>query len=118
MHGWTTGAHVFCSAYEGETFPLWVRGVKDTLWLDVSASMGDDEYVNAAIFNTHKSNDIETKVEGVTGEAAIFTVTAQDVMATDMKGKQEVGVAESTWNEKGAYLLSRLSLTLLRWKAE
>jgi alpha-N-arabinofuranosidase len=35
-----------------------------------------------------------------------------------MKGKQEVGLTESTWDGKGAYKFPKHSFTLLRWKAE
>ena len=116
MRGWTIGTHVSCSVYDGETSPQWVRSVKDMPWLDVSATLGEDGYVNAAVVNIHGDRDIESKIEGVTGETAVFTVTAGDVMATNMKGKQEVGVSESVWFGNGTYLFPRHSLTLLRWR--
>ena len=118
MRGWTVGAHVSCGTYEGETSPKWVKSVKDMPWLDISATLGDDGYANVAVVNIHEGKDIESKVEGAAGEVAVFTVTAQNVMATNMKGKQEVGVTESTWDGKGTYTFPRHSLTLLRWKAE
>lgn len=118
MRGWTIGAHVSCGAYEGETCPAWVRSVKDTPWLDVSATLGEDGYVNAAVVNIREDKDIESKVEGVTGEVSVFTVTGADVSVSNMKGKEEVGITESTWDGKGAYVFPKHSLTLLRWKAE
>lgn len=118
MRGWTVGAHVSCGAYEGETSPKWLRGVKDTPWLDVSAALGDDGYVNAAVVNVHETRDFRTKVEGVTGNVAVFTVTGAHVKVTNMKGKQEVGIKESTWDGKGDYyVFPKHSLTLFRWKA-
>lgn len=118
MRGWTVGAHVACGVYEGETSPQWVKSVKDMPWLDVSVTLGEDGFANAAVVNIHETKDIEAKIEGVTGETTVFTVTAGDVMASNMKGKQEVGVAESVWDGKGAYLFPKHSLTLLRWKVD
>lgn len=117
MRGWTVGAHVACGVYDGETSPQWVRGVKDMPWLDVSATLGEDGYANAAVVNIHEDRDIESKIEGVAGETAVFTVTAGDVMATNMKGKQEVGITESDWDGKGTYVFPKHSLTLLRWRS-
>lgn len=118
MRGWTISAHVACGVYDGETSPQWVRGVKDMPWLDVSATLGEDGYTNAAVINIHDSKDIESKIEGVSGQTSVFTVTAGDVMATNMKGKQEVGVTESVWDGKGPYLFPKHSLTLLRWRSD
>ena len=118
MRGWTISAHVACGTYEGETSPTWLRGVKDTPWLDVSAALGDDGFVNVVVVNIHESKDINTNLEGVTGEVAIFTVTGRDVTVTNMKGKQEVSIRESTWDGKGSYIFPKHSVTLLRWKAE
>lgn len=120
MRGWTIGAHVSCGAYEGETSPAWLRGVKDTPWLDVSAALGDDGFVNVVVVNIHETRDFRTNVEGVVGAGpvTVYTVTGANVSATNMKGKQEVGVQESTWDGKGSYVFPKHSLTLLRWKAE
>jgi alpha-N-arabinofuranosidase len=117
MRGWTISAHLSCATYEGETSPKWVRGVKETPWLDVSATLGEDGYVNLAVVNIHEEKGIETKIDGISGEASVFTVTADNVAATNMKGKEEVDVAESTWDGKGAYVFPKHSFTLLRWKA-
>lgn len=117
MRGWTISAHIACGVYEGETSPKWVRGVKDTPWLDVSATLGEDGYVNVAVVNIHEEKNIETKLEGPSGEVAVFTVTGDSVAACNMNGKQEVGITESKWDGKGAYVFPKHSLTLLRWKA-
>lgn len=118
MRGWTVGAHVSCGAYDGETSPAWLRAVKDTPWLDVSAALGDDGYVNAAVVNIREDKDVEARVDGVTGSATVFTVTGANVTVSNMNGKQEVGVAESTWDGKGSYVFPKHSLTMFRWKAE
>ena len=61
--------------------------------------------------------ETETKLEGPAGEVAVFTVTGDSVAACNMNGKQEVGITESKWDGKGAYVFPKHSLTLLRWKA-
>ncbi|KAL2834555.1 glycoside hydrolase superfamily [Aspergillus pseudoustus] len=116
MRGWTIGAHVSVSAYEGETQPKWVRSVKDTPWLDVSATLGEDGYVNVVVINIHEEKGIEAKLDGPTGEVTVFTVTGENPQVTNMKGKEEVGLVESKWNAQGAYTFPKHSLTLLRWK--
>ncbi|OJJ49639.1 hypothetical protein ASPZODRAFT_128133 [Penicilliopsis zonata CBS 506.65] len=118
MRGETVAAHVSCGTYDGETQPEWVRAVKETPWLDVSAARGDDGYVNAAIVNISDEKDLESRVNGVTGEVVVFTVTASSLAACNMNGKQEVGIAESRWDGKGNYVFPKHSMTLLRWKAE
>lgn len=118
MRGWTVSSHVSCGTYEGETSPKWVRSVKDTPWLDVSATVGEDGFVNVAVVNIHETQDLESRIEGAHGQVTVFTVTAEDLFATNMKGKEEVAIQESTWNAGGTYTFLRHSLTLLRWKAE
>ena len=118
MRGWTISAHVECGTYEGETAPKWLRGAMVTPWLDVSASLGEDGIANLAVVNIHEEKDFETKVEGVQGAVSVYTVTADDVMATNMKGREEVSIKESAWNGKGSYVFPKHSLTLLRWKPE
>lgn len=118
MRGWTVGTHVSCGTYEGETSPKWLRGAVDTPWLDVSATLGKDGFANLAVVNIHEQKGFETRVEGVQGDVAVFTVTADSVAATNMNGREEVRVQESRWDGKGTYLFPRHSITLLRWKAE
>lgn len=117
MRGWTIGSHVSCGTYEGETAPKWVRGAVQTPWLDVSASLGEDGFVNVAVINIHEERDLESLVEGAKGEVLVFTVTGRDVSATNMNGTEEVAIKESTWGGKGSYVFPKHSLTLLRWKA-
>jgi alpha-N-arabinofuranosidase len=117
MRGWTIGSHVSSGTYEGETSPVWLRGAMQTPWLDVSATIGEDGFVNVAVVNINEEKDLESKVEGATGEVEVFTVTGADVSVTNMKGKEEVAVVESTWSGEGTYVFPKHSLTLLRWKA-
>ncbi|KAJ6190386.1 hypothetical protein N7519_000407 [Penicillium mononematosum] len=118
MRGWTVASHVSCGTYDGETTPKWIRSAKDTPWLDVSAALGDDGFVNLAVVNIHDSQDFDSRVEGAQGEVTVFTVTADDLSASNMNGKEEVAIKESTWDGSGSYVFPRHSLTLLRWKAE
>ncbi|PCG91035.1 Glycoside hydrolase, superfamily [Penicillium occitanis (nom. inval.)] len=117
MRGWTIAAHVACGSYNGDTSPAWLRSVKDTPWLDVSAVLSDDGFVNLVTINVHEQKDFEVKVEGAKGPVNVFTVTGADVTVTNMKGKEEVGVKETSWDGQGHYVFPKHSLTLMRWKA-
>lgn len=117
MRGWTIAAHVACGSYDGKTEPSWIRSVKDTPWLDVSAVLSDDGFVNVVTINVHEHRDFKVKVEGVNSPVNVFTVTGDSVTATNMKGKEEVGVKESVWNGQDYYVFPKHSLTLMRWKA-
>ncbi|KAJ5113644.1 Arabinosidase C [Penicillium angulare] len=118
MRGSTVASHVACGTYEGETSPKWLRGAVDTPWLDVSATLGDDGFANLAVVNIHEEKSFETTVEGISSKAQVFTVTGNDVKACNMKGQEEVGIQESSWDGKGSYTFPKHSLTLLRWKPE
>lgn len=118
MRGWTISVHLSCASYEGETTPKWVRGVKDTPWLDVSATLGEDGYVNVAVVNIHEEKDITSNIDGPSGQISVFTVTGESVQACNMNGKEEVVVRESTGEAKGQFVFPKHSLTLLRWKLE
>ncbi|KAA8652146.1 uncharacterized protein ATNIH1004_001050 [Aspergillus tanneri] len=71
--------YISYGVYEGDTFPKWIRGVKDTPWLDVSATLVDDGDVNVAVVNIHEKKGMETKVDGPSGEVSVFTVTGDSV---------------------------------------
>ncbi|OJJ73973.1 hypothetical protein ASPBRDRAFT_194868 [Aspergillus brasiliensis CBS 101740] len=118
MRGWTISVHLSCASYEGETSPKWVRGVKDTPWLDVSATLGEDGYVNVAVVNIHEEKAIQSNIEGPSGKVSVFTVSGESVQACNMNGKEEVGVTESTWEARESFVFPKHSLTLLRWKLE
>lgn len=117
MRGWTIAAHVACGSYKGQTSPSWIRSAKTTPWLDVSAVLSDDGFVNLVTINVHEHKDFKVKVEGVTDSVDVFTVTGGDVTVTNMNGKEEVCVKESAWDGKDYYTFPKHSLTLMRWKA-
>ncbi|KAJ5131873.1 alpha-L-arabinofuranosidase C [Penicillium atrosanguineum] len=116
MRGWTVSAHVSCATYQGQTAPVWLRGAMETPWLDVSASVGEDGFVNLAVVNISDEKGIEAVVEGAKGDVKVFTVTGADVTVSNMKGSEEVSVKEGTWDGAGKYFFPKHSLTLLRWK--
>lgn len=116
MKGWTIGTHVSCGEYAGDTEPKWIRGIKNTPWLDISATLDDKGWVNVVVVNIHEAKAIETKIYGIaSGNVKVFTVTGKDLKATNMKGRQEVGMSESVWDGKGPYTFPKHSITLLRW---
>ncbi|KAH7324318.1 glycoside hydrolase superfamily [Stachybotrys elegans] len=118
MRGSTVAAHVRSAEYTGATSPAWIRGAIETPWLDVSAALDAEGWVNLAVVNVHEARDMETDVLGVRdgAEVQVFTVTGEGVKVTNTEDKQEVGIAESKWDGKGAYVFPKHSLTLLRWK--
>lgn len=118
MRGWTIGTHVSCATYQGETSPKWLQGVKEVPWLDASAALGEDGFATLAVVNIHDSQSFATKVEGVQGAIQVFTVTGEHVMVSNLEGKEEVCVQESSWDGAGLYTFPKHSLTLLRWKNE
>lgn len=117
MRGWTIASHVSCGVYEGETSPAWLRAAKDTPWLDASAVLDEDGYINLVVVNVHESKSFKASIQGASGPVSVFTVTGSDVTVTNMKGKQEVGIEESTWDGQDDYEFPKHSLQLLRWKA-
>lgn len=118
MRGWTIGSHVASAAYRGRTSPEWLRGVKDTPWLDASATLDDDGFTTLAVVNIHNDKSFPTRVEGAAGSIHVLTVTGKDTTVSNMAGSEEVGVQEATWDGVGLYTFPRHSLTLLRWRVE
>ncbi|KAI1815707.1 glycoside hydrolase superfamily [Poronia punctata] len=120
MHGWTLATHVRAGTYNGETFPSWLQGTLEegASWLDVSASVDEQGYVNLAVVNINESEDFEVVVKGVEGKkVSVYTVTAPQVSATNTAAKEEVSIAESEWNGDGPYKFAKHSFTMLRWKS-
>jgi len=120
MKGHQIAVHVDCELYTGPTKPEWVRAVKDTPWLDVSATVDDDGWVGVCVVNIHAEHDFKTKLEGVSGGTVeVYTVTGASLDVNNMNGKEEVGLKQSTWDPKkgdSAFLFPKSSMTLLRWK--
>lgn len=120
MKGHQIAVHVDCEYYTGTTKPTWIRAVKDTPWLDVSATVDDEGWVNVSVVNIHAENDLKTTLGGLGGsKIEVYTITGENLMVTNMKGKEEVGLKQSTWEPKGSdfgFVFPRSSMTMLRWK--
>jgi alpha-L-arabinofuranosidase len=122
MHGKTVGVQVACEAYDGKLESSWSKGApwkadsEGVSWLDVSACVDKEGWVNTVVVNVHEERDFETEVVGVGGKVEVFTVTGRDVNVTNMDGKEEVGVTETRWDGKGKYRFGKHSMTMMRWK--
>ncbi|KIX06278.1 uncharacterized protein Z518_04253 [Rhinocladiella mackenziei CBS 650.93] len=120
MKGHTVAVHVACDAYSGPTKPEWVRGLKETPWLDVSATVDDEGWVSVCVVNMHLQSDMKTAVGGVDGakgKVKVYTITGADPKVTNMGGKEEVGLKESEWDANEAvFVFPKCSITVLRWK--
>ncbi|KAI9876474.1 MAG: hypothetical protein M1823_007274, partial [Watsoniomyces obsoletus] len=80
MRGSLIAVHVGCEFYEGPTKPVWLRTVKETPFIDISATVDDKSFVNMCVINLHLEKDFETAIGGVEGEVQAFTVTGTNVM--------------------------------------
>ena len=116
MRGSLIPVHVGCEFYEGRTKPEWVRTVKETPFVDISATIDDEGYVGLCVINLHLEREYETEIGGVDGEVKVYTVTGHDVRVTNMGGEEKVGVQETTWDGRGKYSFGKHSLTMLSWK--
>ncbi|CRK49120.1 hypothetical protein BN1723_016999, partial [Verticillium longisporum] len=103
MRGQTIGVNVQCGEYEGQTKPEWIRGTIETPWLDVSASINDEGIVSLVVVNIHETKSFATKLEGVSGKVDVFTVAGPSIDAVNTEEKEEVGIAESSWDGQGLY---------------
>lgn len=122
MRGWTVAAHVGCGSYAGETAPGWLQGVLEdgAPWLDVSAVVDEEGFVNVAVVNISDEKDLATTVKGASGKVEVHSVSGPGVKAVNVAGKEEVGVTRSEWDSSsggGSFVFPKHSLTLLRWKA-
>ncbi|RVX65863.1 putative alpha-L-arabinofuranosidase C [Exophiala mesophila] len=118
MKGHAIAVQVACDFYEGPTRPEWLRAVKQTPYLDVSATISDDGWVSVAVVNMHLGQDMETTFAGHKDGSSIqvFTVTGRDAKVSNMGPDEEVKIQESKWQDKnGKFLFPRMSLVLLRW---
>ncbi|KAK0652569.1 family 51 glycoside hydrolase [Cercophora newfieldiana] len=118
MRGSALAVHLRCQEYEGETKPVWIRGMVDTPWLDVSAALSDDGVISLAVVNAHPERDFEVWLSGTQSMGIgvkVYTVSGAGMDATNMDGREEVGIRESRWDAKGPYTFPRHSLTMLRW---
>ena len=117
MRGHTVAVNVRSPEYGGRTNPNWVRGTIETPFLDVSACVGDDGFVNLAVTNVSEDNDYEVDLRGVeSGDVEVFTVGGDNVNVVNTEGEQKVGIKEGKWDGQGKYTFAKHSFTLLRWK--
>lgn len=121
MHGWTVGTHVACSSYTGETEPRWMRGIVDTPWLDVSATLDDEGCVNMVVVNVHMTQAFEVELEGLSlaenSKVLVWTVTADKWDAVNTAEKSMVELKGSNWDGRGKFTFADKSITLLRWRS-
>ncbi|OAL30107.1 hypothetical protein AYO20_08910 [Fonsecaea nubica] len=119
MKGHQIAVHVDCAAYTGPTKPAWVRALKPTPWLDVSATLDETGWVNLCVVNIHAEQDLETTLGGVdASRGEVYTVTGPHLKVTNMAGKEEVGLHKSEWDPKksSTFVFPRSSITMLRWQ--
>jgi alpha-N-arabinofuranosidase len=117
MRGHTVAVNVRAEEYMGRTNPNWIRGTIETPFLDVSATVGDDGFLNLAVVNVNETKDFEVDLAGVKAEKVeVFNVSGDSVDVANTEEKQKVGIKESTWDGKGKFRFGKHSLTLLRWK--
>lgn len=120
MRGCTVAVNVRCSEYVGPTEPAWIRGTIETPWLDVSATMSDDKWLNLAVVNINEEKDFEVDIKGIGGEeeAQVYTVTGSRTVATNTEDEQQVSVRESKWDGSSCFVFPKHSLTIVRWRPE
>ncbi|EHY58034.1 putative alpha-L-arabinofuranosidase C [Exophiala dermatitidis] len=121
MKGHTVAVHLACDSYTGSTKPDWVRAVKETPWLDVSATVDDDGWVSVCVVNMHLEVDFKTAIGGPNGQkVTVYTVTGSNPQATNMAGKEEVGLKRSEWDSEKdqSFVFPKCSITMLRWKSQ
>jgi alpha-N-arabinofuranosidase len=117
MRGHAVAINVRSPEYTGRTNPSWVRGTIDTPYLDCSATVGEDGFVNLAVVNVSGEEAYEADVAGVGEDVKVFVVSGESVDVVNTDGVQNVGVEEKAWDGKGRYTFGKHSFTLLRWKA-
>ncbi|KAG4218684.1 hypothetical protein PC116_g32836, partial [Phytophthora cactorum] len=116
MRGWTVATHVRSGAYDGETTPAWLQGTLGETgapWLDVSAALGDDGYVNLAVVNISETEDFAVELKGVGTDVTAYTVSGSRVSSTNKEGKEEVSLSEGKWDGQGKYKFAKHTFTLL-----
>ena len=98
-----------------------MRGTVDTPWLDVSATIDEEEWVNMVVVNIHMTQSFEVELDGVSvdGNQKIhfWTVTAEKWDAVNTAEKQMVDLKESNWDGRGKFCFPDKSITMLRWKS-
>lgn len=119
MRGQVIATNVRSPEYEGPTEPNWIRGAIETPYLDVSATIDDNGFVNLAVVNVHETRDFSVDLNGLASDAevTVYTVTGESIGVVNKGDQNPVGIVESKWDGKGPYDFVKASVTLLRWKA-
>lgn len=118
MRGHAIALNVRAPEYTGRTNPAWIRATVETPFLDCSAALGDDGFINLAVVNVSEDKDYEVSLEGLKAEnVEVFTVSGEGVQVTNTEEDEKVGIKESAWDGKGKFTFGRHSFTLLRWKS-
>ena len=118
MRGSLISIRLFCSTYEGETEPQWLRNTMETPWLDVSATTNLG-MVSLVVVNLHPTKESSVTLNFLPigeGMIKVYTVSASTWDATNTAEKEMVGMKESKWNGQGQYRFPSKSITMLRWK--
>ena len=92
MSGQLLAVHLACEEYDGPTKLDFTRVTKKTPWLDVSATLDEEGFVNLAVVNIHKEKDLETDLGGVKGPVQTFVVreTQSTVQVLWQDGTREI----------------------------
>lgn len=75
--------------------------------------------MSLAVVNIHGEKDFETELKGVVGGKGgvkVYVVDGSGVEVVNTAEKEEVGIKETEWDGKGAFVFKKHSLTLLRWE--
>ena len=117
MRGHSLALNVRSPEYTGRTKPEWIRGTIETPYLDCSAALGHDGYINLAVVNVSDDRDFDVSLEGLKAEKVeVYTVSGDNVDVVNTTETQKVAIKESTWDGKGTFNFGKHSFTLLRWK--
>ncbi len=117
MRGHTIALNVRSPEYTGRTNPAWIRATIETPFLDCSATLGEDGFINLAVANVSEDQAFEVALDGLKADKVdVFTVSGENIQVTNTAADQQVGIAESAWDGKGKFTFGKHSFTLLRWK--
>ena len=87
MRGYNLAVNVNCAEYEGRTEPAWIRGTIETPWLDVSAAISEDNWVNLAVVNIHESQGFNVQLQGMAStDVDVYTVSGSSPSVVNMDG--------------------------------
>ena len=123
MQGKSVPLQVRSPRYDGETFPEWVRSTVAVPFIDASAALSDDGYINLAVVNSDEENSHEVRLHGFSEcagtQADVYTVGGAAFSAADTNSEDNntISIRESKWDVRpGGYTFEKLSFTLLRWR--